>query len=163
MMRRYGVIAVILSFGLLAGALRSQQSPASGDLFATVNTQAEARSFPHFWEQMFGSGRAVLSLRDDYRRDLRMVREITSFRYIRFHGIFDEDVGVYQKDPQGRPVYNWGRVCAAYWSAPPTGPPLHDHVVVRDQGHSGCAAQDVLACFHPFRDVGVARQGIGAA
>ena len=114
MMRRYGAIAVILSFGLLVGALRSQQSPASEDLWATVNTQAEARPFPHFWEQMFGSGRAVLSLRDDYRRDLRMVREITGFRYIRFHGIFDDDVGVYQKDPQGRPVYNFSYVDQIY-------------------------------------------------
>ena len=26
---------------------------------------------PHFWEQMFGSGRANLALRDDYRDDLR--------------------------------------------------------------------------------------------
>ena len=37
----------------------------------TVDANAPAHPFPHFWEQMFGSGRAILSLRDSYRRDLR--------------------------------------------------------------------------------------------
>ena len=38
-----------------------------------INAQAPAHPFPHFWEQMFGSGRAILSLRESYRNDLRSV------------------------------------------------------------------------------------------
>jgi hypothetical protein len=34
----------------------------------TIDPAAAAHPFPHFWERMFGSGRAILSLRDDYRR-----------------------------------------------------------------------------------------------
>lgn len=74
---------------------------------AVIDARASARPFPHFWEEMFGSGRAVLSLREDWRRDLRSVRDITGFRYVRFHGIFDDDNGVYSEDQQGRPVYNF--------------------------------------------------------
>ncbi len=33
-----------------------------------VDLAAPAHPFPHFWEQMFGSGRAILSLRDSYRQ-----------------------------------------------------------------------------------------------
>ena len=29
-----------------------------------IDANATATPFPHFWEQMFGSGRAILSLRD---------------------------------------------------------------------------------------------------
>src|SRR6185437_4107761 len=83
-------------------------------LDATVDTRAAARPFPHFWEQMFGSGRAVLSLRDDYRRDLRQVRDATGFRYVRFHGIFDDEMGVVQKDAQGRVTYNFSYVDQVY-------------------------------------------------
>jgi xylan 1,4-beta-xylosidase len=36
---------------------------------------------------MFGSGRAVLSMRESYREDLRQVKQITDFRYVRFHAI----------------------------------------------------------------------------
>ncbi len=32
-----------------------------------IDAGAPAHPFPHFWEQMFGSGHAVLALRDNYR------------------------------------------------------------------------------------------------
>jgi len=57
----------------------AQQPAASPRVEATVDAQASGRPFPHFWEQMFGSGRAILTLRDSYRRDLRQVREVTGF------------------------------------------------------------------------------------
>lgn len=72
-----------------------------------VNASAPAHKFSHFWEQMFGSGRAVLSLRDSYRRDLREVKQISDFRYVRFHAIFHDEVGIYDEDAQGQPVYNF--------------------------------------------------------
>src|SRR5579864_5964097 len=81
---------------------------------ATIDARASARPFPHFWEQMFGSGRATLSLRESYRRDLRSVHEATGFRYVRFHAILDDEVGVYSEDAQGRPVYNFSYVDQIY-------------------------------------------------
>jgi xylan 1,4-beta-xylosidase len=89
-------------FLFLAGVVQAQQ-------LATIDTQAAARPFPHFWEQMFGSGRAILSLRDDYRSDLRTVRDATGLQYVRFHGIFDDEVGVYDKG-----AYNFSYVDQIY-------------------------------------------------
>ena len=80
----------------------------------TIDATAPARPFPHYWEQMFGSGRAILSLRDSYRRDLKMVHQITDFQYIRFHGILLDDVGVYDEDKHGQPVYNFSYVDQIY-------------------------------------------------
>jgi len=80
----------------------------------TIDAAAPAHPFPHCWEQMFGSGRAILSLRDSYRHDLRAVRQITDFQYIRFHGILLDDVGVYDEDKNGRPVYNFSYVDQIY-------------------------------------------------
>lgn len=80
----------------------------------TIDTNVPSRPFPHFWEQMFGSGRAVLSLRQDYRNDLKTVREATGFRYIRFHAILDDENGVYDEDAQGHPVYNFSYVDQIY-------------------------------------------------
>jgi xylan 1,4-beta-xylosidase len=54
-----------------------------------------------------GAGRANEGLRADWQRQLRRVREECGFRYIRFHGLFCDDMGVYFEDKQGRPVYNW--------------------------------------------------------
>ena len=41
----------------------------------TIDAHAVSTAFPHFWEQMFGSGRAILSLREEYRDDLRAVKK----------------------------------------------------------------------------------------
>lgn len=79
-----------------------------------VDPSAPAHSFPHFWEQMFGSGRAVLSLRDSYRRDLREVKQITDFRYVRFHAIFHDEVGIYSEDDRGQPQYNFSYLDQIY-------------------------------------------------
>ena len=63
---------------------------------------------------MFGSGRATLSMRQSYRDDLKAVKKITDFKYIRFHAILDDDVGVYSEDAQGNPVYNFSYVDQIY-------------------------------------------------
>ena len=79
-----------------------------------VDATAPAHAFPHFWEEMFGSGRAILSLRESYRHDLREVEQITGFKYVRFHAIFHDEVGVYDEDAQGNPVYNFSYVDQIY-------------------------------------------------
>ena len=80
----------------------------------TVDANAPTRPFPHFWERMFGSGRAVLSLRDSWRQDLRAVRAATAVRYIRFHAIFHDEVGLYTEGPKGEPVYNFSYIDQIY-------------------------------------------------
>jgi xylan 1,4-beta-xylosidase len=91
-----------------SSAQSAQHSPEA--VTVTINTHAAATSFPHFWEEMFGSGRATLSLRDSYRQDLRAVKGITGFQYIRFHDILDDSAGLYSEDKDGKPVYNFSYV-----------------------------------------------------
>lgn len=79
-----------------------------------IDANAPAKPFPHFWEQMFGSGRAILSLRESYRNDLREVKKATDFRYVRFHNILHDEVGVYDEDEKGNPVYNFTYVDQIY-------------------------------------------------
>ncbi len=79
-----------------------------------IHGSAPAHPFPHFWEQMFGSGRAILTLRENYRQDLQAVKQITGLRYVRFHAIFHDEVGVYDEDKQGQPVFNFSYVDQIY-------------------------------------------------
>ena len=79
-----------------------------------VDPHGAHHSFPHFWEQMFGSGRAILTLRDSYRQDLRLVKSTTDFKYVRFHAIFHDEVGIYDEDKQGKPLYNFSYVDQIY-------------------------------------------------
>jgi xylan 1,4-beta-xylosidase len=90
---------LISLFGLLVLASAcslSAQSAAS--TVVRVDAQAATTPFPHFWEKTFGSGRAILSLRESYRDDLRTVKKATDFESIRFHGILMDEVGLFDPD-----------------------------------------------------------------
>ncbi len=108
-MVRSGFIATVLFACMCvpAASLCAQQ-------VITVDARAPGTPFPHFWEQMFGSGRAILTLRESYRDDLRAVHAITGFRYVRFHAILHDEVGVYNEDEHGSPVYNFAYVDQIY-------------------------------------------------
>ena len=86
--------ALFFCFALSYG-LRGQPSSQSQPVPITIDAKDVGTPFPHFWEQIFGSGRAILSLRESYRDDLRTVKGVTDFAEVRFHGIFMDDVGLY--------------------------------------------------------------------
>jgi xylan 1,4-beta-xylosidase len=113
-MRRLHNLALVVLFAFSASVTSLQAQPNSKPELIVVDDKAASHPFPHFWEQMFGSGRAILSLRENYRSDLRAVKQITDFHYIRFHAIFDDEVGIYAEDGQGHPVYNFSYIDQIY-------------------------------------------------
>ena len=100
--------ALVLTFALASGQAGFAQQKIE------INAQAQTTAFPHFWEEMFGSGRANLTLRESYRNDLRAVKQVTDFRYVRFHGILHDENGVYNEDEHGNAVYNFSYVDQIY-------------------------------------------------
>lgn len=99
---------------LVAGLMLSPAAGAQAVIRVPLDARAPGRPFPHFWEQMFGSGHAVLALRAEYRHDVGLVRAVTDFRYVRFHGILDDEVGVYDGEADGQPRYNFTYVDEIY-------------------------------------------------
>ncbi len=94
----YGLAVPLLWFAALCGAVNASYAQSPDRI--TIDTTAPTTPFPHFWEQTFGSGRAILSLRDSYRQDLRTVKQATGFQSVRFHGILMDEVGLYDPDRQ---------------------------------------------------------------
>src|SRR5215471_6236611 len=88
---------------LLLSAPLPANCQSSSTEHVAISARVQGTPFPHFWEQMFGSGRAILSLRQSYRDDLRAVKAVTDFRYVRFHAILHDEVGVYDEDGHGNP------------------------------------------------------------
>ena len=113
-MRRLHSLALAVLLALSSSVALVSAQPDSKSEIIVVDAKAASHPFPHFWEQMFGSGRAILSLRESYRSDLRAVKQITDFNYVRFHGILDDEVGIYTEDSQGHPVYNFSYIDQIY-------------------------------------------------
>lgn len=111
-MFRCRAVLLLAAAAVLSSLPAGAQSTAREEI--TVNANAPSTPFPHFWEKMFGSGRARLVMRADYQKDIRAVKQVTDFRYVRFHAILDDENGVYSENAQGRPVYNWSYVDQIY-------------------------------------------------
>jgi xylan 1,4-beta-xylosidase len=109
-MKVRSLCVALLGILLFVSVGTAQDSPEK----VVIDARATARPFPHFWEQTFGSGRAILALRESYRSDLREVKKVTEFRYVRFHAILHDEVGVYDEDEQGHPIYNFSYVDQIY-------------------------------------------------
>lgn len=61
-----------------------------------------------------GAGRAEEVLREDFQEHLRMLQDTCHFRYMRFHGLFHDDMGVYREDKNGNAYYNWQYIDKVY-------------------------------------------------
>lgn len=69
----------------------------------TLDANGAATPFPHYWELCVGSCHGYTALRENYRRQLGRAHDELGFKYVRFHGIFDDDMCVCyeKKDPMG--------------------------------------------------------------
>jgi xylan 1,4-beta-xylosidase len=99
--------SVAVALSLFVALLAAIPAQAQQTETVSIDANAPATPFPHFWEQMFGSGHAILALRESWRNDLHAVKGVTDLRWIRFHGILDDEVGIYTRDEHGNPVYNF--------------------------------------------------------
>ena len=54
-----------------------------------------ARPLPHVWEECVGSDRAIVGLREQWLSDLEIVKRDVGFKSVRFHGLFNDEMGVW--------------------------------------------------------------------
>jgi xylan 1,4-beta-xylosidase len=110
MTRRLAAFLLLLDLFILSSPAIAQGASET----VVIDPKAPTHPFPHFWEHMFGSERAVVTLRESYRQDLRAVKQITDFQYVRFHAIFHDEMGVYDEDAEGHPVCNFSYIDQVY-------------------------------------------------
>ena len=81
--------AVLLLSGGGLGAV-----PVTVDVDASSTGLANSTAFPPYWKRSFGSGHATLTLRNDWRRQLKQAIVDLGLQGIRHHGILDDDMRV---------------------------------------------------------------------
>ncbi|GBQ11918.1 GH39 family glycosyl hydrolase [Swaminathania salitolerans] len=79
-----------------------------------IDTRAAGSPFVHSWEKSFGSDRADMVLTEGYLRNADRARAATGFGYVRFHGIFDDSMGIVIPDGTGGVRYNFRKIDAVY-------------------------------------------------
>jgi len=66
------------------------------------------------FKECVGFGRAYEGLLAEQQRHMRIVSNECGFKYLRFHGLLHDDMGVYSEDRKGNPVYNWQYIDLLY-------------------------------------------------
>ena len=113
-MKVHKLLASGLLVTVLLGSVIQSQAQSQSPQTIMIDAKSPGTPFPHFWEQMFGSGRAALALREAYRSDMRELKQVTEFQYVRGHAILHDEVGVYDENEKGHPVYNFTYVDQIY-------------------------------------------------
>jgi xylan 1,4-beta-xylosidase len=72
-----------------------------------------AKPLKHFWSFCTGAGRAYEGLRADWQEHLRLAVKECGFKYVRFHGLFHDDMFLY-REVNGQPVFNFQYVDALF-------------------------------------------------
>lgn len=67
----------------------------------------EGEKYIPFWKTLTTAGRAAEGLRDDWRKHLKELQDEIGFKYIRFHGIFCDEMMIYHEDSEGNAYYNF--------------------------------------------------------
>jgi len=95
-----GLVTVIITTLFLSfGVARAQST-------LTIDSQKGGEAFTHYWSKCVGAGRANEGLRAGWLEQLEQVEENCGFEYVRFHGLFHDDMfPVFQV--KGKTVYNW--------------------------------------------------------
>ena len=78
----------------------------------SVDATGPARPLHQPWQWCVGSGHATLALRADWQAQLAQARRDLGFRYVRFHGILDDDMGtlIMQSDQLLYSFFNTDRI-----------------------------------------------------
>jgi len=81
----------------IAPGLRSAQQANSGPAnhVISVRTRETKGALPHVWEECVGSDRAAVAMRAQWLSDLELVKKTTGMKSVRFHGVFDDEMGVW--------------------------------------------------------------------
>jgi xylan 1,4-beta-xylosidase len=72
-----------------------QVNPGPASRVLSIKTHETKGELPHVWEECFGSDRAVVALRQQWLSDLELVKKTIGMITVRFHGLFNDEMGVW--------------------------------------------------------------------
>jgi xylan 1,4-beta-xylosidase len=97
-------------FNLVNKAQNAPDATISSSIQTNIDidlNKAYGSKFSKYWSKVTSIGRASLCLRHEVRRQIELAQEDIGFEFIRFHGIFSDEMMVYKEDSNGNPIYNW--------------------------------------------------------
>ena len=86
------------------------------DVAVQIDMRQVTGALPHVWEECAGSDRAAITMRESWRHDLDRWKAEIGLKRVRFHGIFNDEMGVFTPSILNRrkPTPNFRNVFEVY-------------------------------------------------
>ncbi len=75
--------------------------------FINIDVNNDGIEHDFYWKKLTAFGRAAEGLRNNWQKQLRELQSEVGFEYIRFHGIFSDEMMVCNIGEDGEIIYNW--------------------------------------------------------
>jgi xylan 1,4-beta-xylosidase len=112
---RFNRIILLLALCTIVGSSSAQISKSEKqERLINIDFSNEKGALNKMFNECVGAGRANEGLRADWQQQLAYVKKECGFRYIRFHGLLTDDMGIYKEDREGNPQYNYMYVDALF-------------------------------------------------
>lgn len=98
---------------VLAGAVFATAGAAQPSRIITADMAAVSGPRDMAWQDCVGADHPGILLRPGNLAQLKLAHDEIGFKYIRFHGVFSDDMEAY-REIDGKPVYNFAKIDAAY-------------------------------------------------
>lgn len=82
----------------------TKQESSAQVITKTVDINERGTLYPHTWQKIINVGYAGEIISANVQRQLRIMQESIGFTHLRFHGILDDDINIYNEDEDGNPV-----------------------------------------------------------
>ena len=106
-MKKKCLILLLLACIITGPVIAQNPKTKSSERVISINFNKEKGVLNTMFNECVGAGRANEGLRADWQQQLAYVKKECGFRYIRFHGLLTDDMGVYKEDKKGNPEYNY--------------------------------------------------------
>ena len=101
-----------VAVAFLALAVTASGAETNRMISADLNLVKGPRSMA--WQDCVGAGRVAEGLRGGWRQQLEECHREIGFKYIRMHGLLQDELGVYSESRDGEPRYNWQYIDDVY-------------------------------------------------
>ena len=113
-MKRNWLFGAAFLSAMLVAEISSAAPPVT-DAARVVDVDAASRTGPigDVFKFCVGADRAAIHLRPTDQRDLKVIHDQCGFKYVRFHGLLDDEMGVVTGTLDA-PIYHWTKIDAVF-------------------------------------------------
>ncbi|MBU3136363.1 helix-turn-helix domain-containing protein [Clostridium gasigenes] len=81
-----------------------------GSNIKIIKTEEVIGELNHSFNKLITFGHAPYGLRNDFKKQLKKIQKDIGFEYVRFHGIFSDEMMLYNENSKGEVYYNFNHI-----------------------------------------------------